>query len=434
MALHLTGSINISGSISGSVSGSFQGDGSKLTGGTNPTTGNMPLNISGAFVDSVITQVAGAAPIISTFIPNGFNSPDAQANVAASTVSITDPSTPLAMVGDTVAFSDDFNIRVFGFGGTGGGGGLFGSAVGVTGTVTDVTGNVITINSSVAPVSNFGNNVTISNGSATISRVGNDVAIVSSDLTVSGSIDIHSGSITVSGSIDIHSGSITVTPSIVNQLTASYALTASYVSSSNVDGGATINPTAATIPIANAAGDAFIDSVITQTLDIPGTLISYTDGTQTGVGFGQSGAGNFYISITDAAVYANVVVGDTYGNGGNFYGVVELISATNEVRLANVDGTFYNSNADINNFRPVLLATLAQSTDYTVGAPGVAGGDVTLDGNLTITGNVTGDLTGSSSEVALTEAGIGSAGGDYTFRIADSGDTGTANTITFVRE
>lgn len=70
MALQVTGSINVSGSIesnelSGSVSGSFQGDGSKLTGvgGTNPTTGSMPLNISGSFVDSPITaQNAGFTP------------------------------------------------------------------------------------------------------------------------------------------------------------------------------------------------------------------------------------------------------------------------------------------------------------------------------------------------------------------------------------
>lgn len=65
MALQVTGSINVSGSISGSMSGSFQGDGSKLTGvgGTNPTTGSMPLNISGAFVDSPITaQNAGFTP------------------------------------------------------------------------------------------------------------------------------------------------------------------------------------------------------------------------------------------------------------------------------------------------------------------------------------------------------------------------------------
>ena len=66
MALHLTGSIDVSDSItsthfSGSVSGSFQGDGSKLTGvgGTNPTTGSMPLNISGSFVDSPITAQQG---------------------------------------------------------------------------------------------------------------------------------------------------------------------------------------------------------------------------------------------------------------------------------------------------------------------------------------------------------------------------------------
>ena len=58
MALQVTGSIDVSDSISGSMSGSFQGDGSKLTGiagGTNPTTGSMPLNISGSFVDSPIT-------------------------------------------------------------------------------------------------------------------------------------------------------------------------------------------------------------------------------------------------------------------------------------------------------------------------------------------------------------------------------------------
>ena len=66
MALQVTGSINVSGSIesnelSGSISGSFQGDGSKLTGvgGTNPTTGSMPLNISGSFVDSPITVQQG---------------------------------------------------------------------------------------------------------------------------------------------------------------------------------------------------------------------------------------------------------------------------------------------------------------------------------------------------------------------------------------
>ena len=66
MALQVTGSINVSGSIesnelSGSFSGSFQGDGSKLTGvgGTNPTTGSMPLNISGSFVDSPITAQQG---------------------------------------------------------------------------------------------------------------------------------------------------------------------------------------------------------------------------------------------------------------------------------------------------------------------------------------------------------------------------------------
>ena len=61
MALQVTGSINVSGSISGSMSGSFQGDGSKLTGvgGTNPTTGSMPLNISGSFVDSPITSQQG---------------------------------------------------------------------------------------------------------------------------------------------------------------------------------------------------------------------------------------------------------------------------------------------------------------------------------------------------------------------------------------
>ena len=66
MALQVTGSINVSGSIesnelSGSVSGSFQGDGSRLTGvgGTNPTTGSMPLNISGSFVDSPITAQQG---------------------------------------------------------------------------------------------------------------------------------------------------------------------------------------------------------------------------------------------------------------------------------------------------------------------------------------------------------------------------------------
>ncbi len=66
MALQVTGSINVSGSISGSMSGSFQGDGSKLTGvggSTNPTTGSIPLNISGSFVDSPITaQKAGFTP------------------------------------------------------------------------------------------------------------------------------------------------------------------------------------------------------------------------------------------------------------------------------------------------------------------------------------------------------------------------------------
>ena len=67
MALQVTGSIDVSDSIesnelSGSMSGSFQGDGSKLTGiagGTNPTTGSMPLNISGSFVDSPITVQQG---------------------------------------------------------------------------------------------------------------------------------------------------------------------------------------------------------------------------------------------------------------------------------------------------------------------------------------------------------------------------------------
>jgi len=62
MALQVTGSIDVSDSISGSMSGSFQGDGSKLTGiagGTNPTTGSMPLNISGSFVDSPITAQQG---------------------------------------------------------------------------------------------------------------------------------------------------------------------------------------------------------------------------------------------------------------------------------------------------------------------------------------------------------------------------------------
>jgi len=70
MALQVTGSINVSGSISGSMSGSFQGDGSKLTGvgGTNPTTGSMPLNISGAFVDSPITVQQNAG-----FTPNASN-------------------------------------------------------------------------------------------------------------------------------------------------------------------------------------------------------------------------------------------------------------------------------------------------------------------------------------------------------------------------
>jgi hypothetical protein len=65
MALQVTGSINVSGSISGSMSGSFQGDGSKLTGvgGTNPTTGSMPLNISGAFVDSPITATTETVPL-----------------------------------------------------------------------------------------------------------------------------------------------------------------------------------------------------------------------------------------------------------------------------------------------------------------------------------------------------------------------------------
>ena len=60
MALHLTGSINISGSISGSMSGSFQGDGSRLTGISDafPYTGSAI--ISGSAIILGNQQVTGS--------------------------------------------------------------------------------------------------------------------------------------------------------------------------------------------------------------------------------------------------------------------------------------------------------------------------------------------------------------------------------------
>ena len=142
MALHLTGSIGVSDSItsthfSGSMSGSFQGDGSGLTGISGTTTINTTNNAipirsdATTFVDSVITQVAGASSTIYT-IAASFTM---VADNAASTVVITDPNTTIVEVGDTVAFPS----------GLGSGGGGFGGAIflssSTTGTVTNVTGN-----------------------------------------------------------------------------------------------------------------------------------------------------------------------------------------------------------------------------------------------------------------------------------------------------
>ena len=138
--------------------------------------GDLVIATSGGNTDETpaVTQADGALVTISTFT----DGTTASSNSATQTFTITDSSTPLAMVDDTVVFSDGIQVGTPGFGGSV----LFG-ANGVTGTVTDVTGNEITISTSVAVTSTSGQ---ISGGSVTISRAGDPVVTVAGDLTVNG--------------------------------------------------------------------------------------------------------------------------------------------------------------------------------------------------------------------------------------------------------
>ena len=138
--------------------------------------GDLVITTSGGNTDETpaVTQADGALVTISTFT----DGTTASSNSATQTFTITDPSTPLAMVDDTVVFSDGIQVGTPGFGGSV----LFG-ANGVTGTVTDVTGNEITIATSVAVTSTSGQ---ISGGSVTISRAGDPVVTVTGDLTITG--------------------------------------------------------------------------------------------------------------------------------------------------------------------------------------------------------------------------------------------------------
>ena len=58
-------------------------------------------------------------------------------------------------------------------------------------------------------------------------------------------------------------------------------------------------------------------------------------------------------------------------------------------------------------------------------------GNLIVSESLTVDGTINGNLNGG---IDVDESGTGSAGGTYNFRIADSGDTGAAGFITFVRE
>ena len=131
-----------------------------------------------------VSEAPGATVVISTFTDGA----TASSNSATQTFTITDPSTPLAMVDDTVVFSDGIQVGTPGFGGSV----LFG-ANGVTGTVTSVIGNEITISTSVAVASTSGQ---ISGGSVTISRAGDPVVTVDGDLTVTGTLTGDGSSLT----------------------------------------------------------------------------------------------------------------------------------------------------------------------------------------------------------------------------------------------
>ena len=152
---------------------------------SNPTANTIPVRSStGTFIDSAITSASGATVVISTFT----DGTTASSNSATQTFTITDPSTPLAMVDDTVVFSDGIQVGTPGFGGSV----LFG-ANGVTGTVTSVIGNEITISTSVAVASTSGQ---ISGGSVIISRAGDPVVTVDGDLTVTGTLTGDGSSLT----------------------------------------------------------------------------------------------------------------------------------------------------------------------------------------------------------------------------------------------
>ena len=180
-------------------------------------------------------------------------------------------------------------------------------------------------------------------------------------------------------------------------------------------GGTTINPTDNVLPYRTSA-TTFGDSVITTSF----TGTTYTDGIDTTAqasSIPPNGGipNNFCVLLVDANVFANSTVGQIYTSLGDgaAYGIVALTN-TNEVRLANTDGTGFADNAAAGNVAITLTASLAITTNYNISTSGLAANGASIGGNLTLginssTATSTGQAIGvnTTGEVVTIDAGGG---------------------------
>ena len=191
------------------------------------------------------------------------------------------------------------------------------------------------------------------------------------------------------------------------------------------------------VPVANAAGDDYLNSSITVTpsVTIPGITgtISRMSGTTATV----KSTLPYAVTITGTPV-GSMIAGATISNAqGGPYDVSEINSPTS-FTLTGTSGVPFTAAFGVGNVASDAGDRLTiQGSSWTfvnpsttvLGSTSIAG-DTSIVGNLSTTGSISGATATDSPEIHVE----GSSAGDYKFRTAASGDTGLAGYITFVLE
>ena len=490
MALHLTGSTDVSGSItsthfSGSFSGSFQGDGSRLTGvgGTNPTTGSMPLNISGSFVDSPITaqqggQVVGGTQFTidsnnfssiniglnpgdtnnftfqttQTFGTNGdpviwqvtteLNSGDGNI-IPVGTYNGTLTTPPLNSTGMSVTFSNDSGWT------RGGSDFIMGaSSTGIIGVTSTL---------SVAAVTTAGN-LSIGGTIGTIGDSTTSLTLSEINLITNGSgIVVSKGNVNY---IQFNTGQ--ATNLVDNQTYSALTLGASSTYPSNdpstytrewvylAEGNADLNlgVGSSILYTDNPNSNPIVDDTGNRNLNdynSPAGLGQLDVGTVVGSGGALTTTGDMSVTgdlTVGVSVADPIIVGggswiilnnDTIDSPGNDFtaipdgasvelsGTVAASPSTETVIVASTTNQSITFTTNIAAYDTTQSITVSQ-----------LGGVV---GNLTVTGTIGNPAASGSASFFIEDSGaLPNAEGAFKFKIADNGDTGTTGYITFVRE